>query len=210
MAHKFKTFQWILALLSIVFSGVVLAQENDDDEEEQGVFEEVVVVGQREIRLIGASVPYTRLDEEQLRQAAPRSVADALVLIPSLQSNNALGNTNNDFRFRGIGAGGTQFLEFQEDGIPITRDAPDFLYRISNTATAGIDVVRGGNAPILRTAAIGAIVNFKYKEGSLEEHEGDVYFQTSDFGMQRGEFWLGGPLPLPLPLLFPILGEISL
>ena len=194
MAHKFKTFQWILALLSIVFSGVVLAQENDDDEEEQGVFEEVVVVGQREIRLIDASVPYTRLDEEQLRQAAPRSVADALVLIPSLQSNNALGNTNNDFRFRGIGAGGTQFLEFQEDGIPITRDAPDFLYRISNTATAGIDVVRGGNAPILRTAAIGAIVNFKYKEGSLEEHEGDVYFQTSDFGMQRGEFWLGGPL----------------
>ena len=38
------------------------------------------------------------------------------------------------------------------------------------------------------------MVNFRYREGSLEEHEGDVFFQTSDFGMARGEFWFGGPL----------------
>ena len=190
-----KTFHcWIAAAIAVVPFAALAQQESDDQEEAGGAFEEIVVIGNREIRLIDASVPFTNITEDELRQAAPRSVADALIAIPSLQTNNALGNTNNDFRFRGIGAGGTQFLEFMEDGIPITRDAPDFLYRISNVATAGIDVVRGGNAPILRTAAIGATVNFKYKEGSLDEHEGDVFFQTSDFGMRRGEFWVGGPL----------------
>ena len=195
MGSKIKTFQWLVLASWLAVPGVVLGQDTDEQNaEEEGVFEEVVVIGNREIRLIDAAVPFTKISEEELRQAAPRSVADALLAIPSLQSNNALGNTNNDFRFRGIGAGGTQFLEFEEDGLPITRDGPDFLYRISNVATAGIDVVRGGNAPILRTAAIGAVVNFKYKEGSPDEHEGDVFFQASDFGMRRAEFWFGGPI----------------
>ena len=195
MNSWFKTFQKVLFPVVLAMPVAAIAQDDADDEEEaQGVFEEVVVIGNRQIRLIDASVPFTKISEDELRQAAPRSVADALLAVPSLQTNNALGNTNNDFRFRGIGAGGTQFLEFEEDGLPITRDAPDFLYRISNVATAGIDVVRGGNAPILRTAAIGAVVNFRYKEGSPDEHEGEVFFQTSDFGMRRGEFWLGGPL----------------
>ncbi len=199
---RIKTFQYIVPALFTALPAWVAAQEAADDEANQGVFEEIVVIGNRQIRLIDASVPFTQISEEDLRQAAPRSVSDALLLVPSLQTNNALGNTNNDFRFRGIGAGGTQFLEFEEDGIPITRDAPDFLYRISNTATAGIDVVRGGNSPILRTAAIGAKINFKYKEGSLDGHQGDIFFQTSDFGMRRGEFWVGGPLSEQLTYSF--------
>ncbi len=200
MRHVIRTFRFLFAhilfaLLAVSVPRAITAQEaTGDAEEAQLVFEEIVVIGNRQIRLIDAAVPFTKISDEELRRSAPRSVADALLAVPSLQTNNALGNTNNDFRFRGIGAGGTQFLEFEEDGLPITRDAPDFLYRISNTATAGIDVVRGGNAPILRTAAIGAVVNFRYREGSLDEHEGDVFFQTSDFGMVRGEFWFGGPL----------------
>ena len=194
MIPKIETFHKFAMIFVLIIPGLTLAQNDDEASEDEGVFEEVVVIGNRQVRLIDASVPFTRISEDDLRQAAPRSVADALLSVPSLQTNNALGNTNNDFRFRGIGAGGTQFLEFEEDGLPITRDAPDFLYRISNVATAGIDVVRGGNAPILRTAAIGAKINFRYKEGSLDGHEGDLFFQTSDFGMRRGEFWLGGPL----------------
>lgn len=195
MEMRIKTFQILFTALALSGSREIFSQEETEETGvSQGVFEEVVVIGNREIRLLDASVPFTEISSEELLQAAPRSVADALLAIPSMQTNNALGNTNNDFRFRGIGAGGTQFLELEEDGLPITRDGPDFLYRISNTATAGIDVVRGGNAPILRTAAIGAVVNFRYKEGSLDEHEGDVFLQTSDFGMRRGEFWFGGPL----------------
>jgi outer membrane receptor protein involved in Fe transport len=212
MISKFKTFQNIdaaigkalpgtrthgflikplVAAMCVLGAGSAVA---NDDDLEYALEEIVVTVGNREMRLIDTSVPVTTISSEDLLKQAPRSVADALTNIPSLQVNNALGNTNNDFRFRGIGAGGTQFLEFEEDGIPITRDGPDFLYRVPTVAMAGVDTVRGGNAPILRTAAIGAVVNFKYKEGSLEEHEGDVYFQTSDFGMRRTEVFFGGPL----------------
>ena len=156
MKYVDKTFHILFALLAFAVPKETFAQEAAGDAGQvQRVFEEIVVIGNREMRLIDAAVPFTEISDEELRRSAPRSVADALLAVPSLQTNNALGNTNNDFRFRGIGAGGTQFLEFEEDGLPITRDAPDFLYRISNTATAGIDVVRGGNAPILRTAAIG-------------------------------------------------------
>lgn len=156
--------------------------------------EEVVVIGNKEVQLIDASNPFTSISEEDLVTRAPRNIADALEAIPSLQTSSALGNTDNQYRIRGIGAGGTQFLELEEDGIPISRDAPDWMYKVTNTATGGIDVVRGGFAPILRTAAIGAVVNFKNKEGSLEEHEGNSFVQSSDFGMRRAEAWFGGPL----------------
>ena len=144
-----KTIQIIFSAISLCWVSSALAQDQTEaeaqDEDSEEVYElppleQVIVIGNRQKRLIDASVPFTSIGEDELRQAAPRSVADALIFVPSLQTNNALGNTNNDFRFRGIGAGGTQFLEFEEDGIPITRDGPDFLYRISNIATAGIDV----------------------------------------------------------------------
>ena len=195
MQTKFKTFQVLsLCAAATAASQSLAQQENDSGAAATSLMEEVVVVGNRSINLMDASVPFTSIGEEDLLRQAPRSVADALINIPSLQTNNALGNTNNDFRFRGIGAGGTQFLELEEDGMPITRDAPDFLYRVNSTALAGIDTVRGGNSPIIRTAAMGAVINFKYKEGSATDHEGNLFFQTSDFGMRRGEFWLGGPL----------------
>ena len=195
MQTKFKTFQVLsLCAAAIAASQSLAQQENDSGAAATSLMEEVVVVGNRSINLMDASVPFTSIGEEDLLRQAPRSVADALINIPSLQTNNALRNTNNDFRFRGIGPGGTQFLELEEDGMPITRDAPDFLYRVNSTALAGIDTVRGGNSPIIRTAAMGAVINFKYKEGSATDHEGNLFFQTSDFGMRRGEFWLGGPL----------------
>lgn len=204
----FKTFQVLVFLFLLLGLTPVFAQEgaaaSDEEEkkeeaveaetEPETMMEALVVIGNRAKPLLETSTPVTVVDALELEKAAPRTVADALLNIPSLQTNNALGNTNNDFRFRGIGAGGTQFLEFEEDGIPITRDAPDFLYRITNTATAGVDTIRGGNAPILRTAAIGAVVNFRYKEGSRLEQQGDVYVQSSDFGMRRTELWLGGPI----------------
>ncbi len=190
------TFKPLALAVSFALTGQAVAQtteqEADTPDNEESSFEQIVVIGNMQKRLIEASVPFSQITEEQIARQAPRNISDALVNIPSLQVENTSGNTNNEYRFRGVGAGGTQFLEFEEDGIPIMRDAPDFLYRVSN-ATAGIDTVRGGNAPILRTAAIGAVVNFRYKEAT-EEQSGDVFFQTSDFGMLRTELWLGGPL----------------
>ena len=159
----------------------------------EGVFDEVVVIGNQEVKLIDASVPFTTVSAEEIQQQAPRNIADALTNIPSLQVENTSGNTNNEYRFRGVGAGGTQFLELEEDGIPIMRDGPDFLYRVHNGIDR-IDTVRGGNSPILRTAAIGAVIDFRYKEGSRDKHDGDVFLGVSDFGMRRVETWLGGPL----------------
>ena len=192
MGSKIKTFQFACLSLILPVALPVHAQESEDEEAEN-VFEEVVVVGNRQIRLIDAAVPFTTITSEQIQQQAPRNIADALTNIPSLQVENTSGNTNNEYRFRGVGAGGTQFLEMEEDGIPIMRDAPDFLYRVHNGIDR-IDTVRGGNSPILRTAAIGAVINFQYKEGDRDDYEGDLFFQTSDFGMVRAEGWLGGPI----------------
>ena len=155
--------------------------------------ESIVVIGNVRQSLLTATNPFTRISDRVLEYQAPRSVADALINIPSLQIDPSFGSTNNQFRFRGIGAGGTQFLEIEEDGIPIQRDSPDFFYRISNALTE-IDVTRGGISPIYRTAAVGAIINFKYNDGSRDQHEADAYFQISDFGQRRAELFLGGPI----------------
>ena len=181
--------------LALGSASMASAQDQADDEagEDETFVNTIVVIGNQEQPLIEATNPFTQITSDTLELQAPRSVADALINVPSLQIDPSFGPSNNQFRFRGIGAGGTQFLEFEEDGIPIQRDAPDFFYRISN-AIESIDVVRGGVSPIYRSGALGATINFKYKEGSTEEFEGDVYFQLSDFGQRRAEVFLGGPL----------------
>lgn len=179
-----------VACLGVAGASAQAATDTDDDVAYQNT---VVVIGNKETRLLDASVPVTTVDSETLLEQAPRNIADALINIPSLQIENTSGNTNNEYRFRGVGAGGTQFLELEEDGIPIMRDGPDFLYRVHNGIDS-IEVVRGGNSPILRTAAIGAVIDFRYKEGDRDQQEGDIYLQASDFGMRRVEGWLGGPL----------------
>ena len=184
-----------LAVASILTTASYAQEEGaaDDEDTAESFVDQIVVIGNREQRLIEATNPFTQISDEVLEIQAPRSIADALINIPSLQIDPSFGSTNNQFRFRGIGAGGTQFLELEEDGIPIQRDAPDFFYRISN-AIEEIDVTRGGVSPIFRTAAVGAIINFKYKDGSFDEWEGDAYFQASDFGQRRAELFLGGPI----------------
>lgn len=196
MNMHIKKIKPLALAVSFALAGQVIAQTDeqqvDSPEAEKSTFEQIIVIGNMQKRLIEASVPFSQITEEQIARQAPRNISDALTNIPSLQVENTSGNTNNEYRFRGVGAGGTQFLEFEEDGIPIMRDAPDFLYRVSN-ATGGIDTIRGGNAPILRTAAVGAVINFRHKEAT-QEQSGDVFFQTSDFGMFRTELWLGGPI----------------
>ena len=181
----------LVAISCFVVSGA--GAQEEDTEESGGVYDEIVVIGNKETRLLEASVPVTIIDSDTILEQAPRNIADAFINIPSMQIDNGAGNNDNQYRFRGVGAGGTQFLELEEDGIPIMRDAPDFLYRVHNGIDS-IDVIRGGNSPILRTAAIGAVIDFRYKEGSLDGHEGDIYFQGSDFDQRRVEGWLGGPL----------------
>lgn len=167
--------------------------DDEDAEDDRTFVEQVVVVGNVPQRLLEATNPFTRISDVTLEQQAPRSLADALINVPSLQIDPSFGSSNNQFRFRGIGAGGTQFLELEEDGIPIQRDAPDFFYRLSN-AIEEVDVTRGGISPIYRTSAVGAIINFKYKDGSRDAYESDIYFQISDFGQRRAELFLGGPI----------------
>ena len=187
----------LMASASAVAAALMLAPSTayaqDDDASDDSIGDQIVVVGNKPSRLLETSTPVTVIDAERLQEQAPRNIADALINIPSLQIENTSGNTNNEYRSRGVGAGGTQFLELEEDGIPIMRDAPDFLYRVHN-GISSIEAVRGGNAPILRTAAIGAVIDFRYREGSRDEHEGDLYIQGSDFGMRRVEGFIGGPL----------------
>ena len=206
MNLSLKTFHALITCLFLALASAAIAQQDEAEEaaaeasaaeeaagEMEGVYDEVVVIGNQEVRLIDAAVPFTTVSSEDLQRQAPRNISDALTNIPSLQVENTSGNTNNEYRFRGVGAGGTQFLELEEDGIPIMRDGPDFLYRVHNGIDR-IDTVRGGNSPILRTAAIGAVIDFRYKEGDRAGHVGDLFFSTSDFGMRRVESWFGGPL----------------
>lgn len=194
----FRNHVSMVAVASSIFAGGAFAQDQDGGDDasvdDGGSFlEEVIVVGTRKKRIIDVSNPVTAISDELLQQQAPRNVADALINVPSLNIDPSQGNSNNDFRFRGIGEGGTQFLEIEEDGIPIQRDGPDFWYRVHN-GTAGIDVTRGGISPILRTAAIGGVINFRHREGSRDEMEGDIYIQGSDFNQRRVEAYVGGPL----------------
>jgi outer membrane receptor protein involved in Fe transport len=146
------------------------------------------------------SVSISTLDGEQITRSGAVSTAEVLRSVPGVRSESSGGESNANVTVRGvpISAGGSRYVQFQEDGLPILQigdlnfATPDTFMRGDNSLDR-LEVIRGGSASTLATNAPGGIINFISKTG--EEKGGSIGISKGlDYDQTRYDFDLGGRL----------------
>ena len=147
-----------------------------------------------------SSISVSSISGDQITANQPQNAADVLSGIAGLfvQSSGGGGNANVSVRGMPISAGGSRYLQFQEDGLPvllfgdIAFGNPDDFIRM-DASVERVEAVRGGSAAILTTNGPGGIVNFITNTG--EEQGGSIGVTTGlGFRDDRLDFSYGGKI----------------
>ena len=155
--------------------------------------EQVVVTGTAtRTSKMKQSLSVSTLDATQLERSGAASAAELLRAVPGVRSESSGGEGNANITVRGvpISAGGSRYVQFQEDGLPVLLfgdiafgTADQFLRADYNIER--VEVVRGGSASTFATNSPGGLVNFISKTG--KEVGGNIGFNV---GLVRKELRL--------------------
>jgi outer membrane receptor protein involved in Fe transport len=184
----------------IVVAGSDLSEDFVMSQSAQSL-DQVVITGVANPRAkIESSVSVTSLKPENVKQSAPRTTAEILRTVPGIRSESSGGEGNSNIAVRGVpvSSGGSKYVQFQEDGLPvllfgdISFGTADIFTRFDSNIQR-VEVIRGGSASTLSSNSPGAIINFISKTGRREG--GSV---STDFGLDynsfRTDFEYGAPI----------------
>jgi len=162
----------------------------------------IVVIGTPRsggLRKRDASFSITTATPEDIDDAAPRSTADLLKIVPGIWVESTGGETGANIDVRGFpGGSDAPFVTFQIDGSPIFPPPTlsflenSSLFRIDQTI-ANVEVLRGGPSPVFSNGQPGATVNIIQKKGG-PEHEGLARVTIGSEGKERVDVFASGPL----------------
>ena len=135
--------------------------------------EQVVITGSAtRTTKMKQSLSVSTLDATQLERTGATSAAELLRAVPGVRSESSGGEGNANITVRGVplSAGGSRYVQMQEDGLPVLMfgdiafgTADQFLRADFNVDR--LEVVRGGSASTMATNSPGGIVNFISKTG---------------------------------------------
>jgi outer membrane receptor protein involved in Fe transport len=167
----------IAASLALLQMGAAWAQTAPQSNNSGDLkLDEVVITASPEARSkMKQSLSVSSMDGDQIQDAMPASSAEILRSIPGIRSEASSGEGNANVTVRGlpISAGGSRYVQFQEDGLPVLLNGdynfltPDVYIR-ADMGTEGVEVVRGGSASTMATNAPGGVINFISKTGEQE------------------------------------------
>ena len=162
---------------------------------------EVVVTGvANPVSKLESSVSITTLSPREVQQNAPRTTAEIFRTIPGVRSEASGGDGNTNITVRGvpISAGGSRYLQLQEDGLPVMLFG-DMAFATSDIflradATVGrIEAIRGGSASTLASNSPAGIINFVSRTGDVAG--GSIATSAGlDYNSRRVDFEYGGPV----------------
>ena len=184
--------------LSVTVDGDV--QLNVTLQEDLLSLDEIVVTGSGNPRTkLESSVAVTTMGAKQIEEQAPQSTADLLQSIPGFLVETSGGETGNNLFARGIPtAGAYEYVQFQEDGLPVFEDGALQFANIDNFQRTDLTVkrleaIKGGSASIYASGAPGGIINFMSKTGQ-NEFAGITKLTLGDYGHFRTDFNMGGAI----------------
>lgn len=137
---------------------------------------------------------------EEIQKFGPRPLADVLRTMAGLRVESSIGEGNNNFTVRGLplAAGGSKYMQFQEDGLPVLEFGDLFnvgtdVFVRNDFNIAQIETIRGGSASTFASDSPGGLINLISKTG--EQEGGSVQLSAGlDHDLKRVDFDYGGRL----------------
>ncbi|MCM0000917.1 MAG: TonB-dependent receptor plug domain-containing protein [Erythrobacter sp.] len=140
------------------------------------------------------------LKGDDIQRFGPRALGDVLRTMAGLRVATGIGEGNNNYTVRGLplAAGGSKYMQFQEDGLPVLEFGDLFnvatdVYLRNDFTVSAIETIRGGSASTFASNSPGGIVNLISRTG--EQEGGRAQFSSGlDFDEKRLDFDYGGRL----------------
>jgi len=188
------------AVAAVAVATPTLAQE-PTERARSSTLEEVIVTGVAKsgISQFESSVAIATYNEQQMRELAPLTITDLYGATPGVWAETSGGESAANIFVRGIPAPGQfRFTKVQIDGLPTIEESglpftPPEGYVKMDPMLERVEFVRGGTGSIFASNAAGGIVNNIIRRGG-DQFEGYAGIETSDFGRQRVEGYVAGPL----------------
>jgi hypothetical protein len=109
---------------------------------------------------LDSAISTSALRGEDIVRFGPRSAGDVLRTLPGLRVESGIGEGNNNYTVRGLplAAGGSKYMQIQEDGLPLLEfgdlfNAGSDVYLRNDFNVAAIEVIRAARPPPLHRIA---------------------------------------------------------
>jgi outer membrane receptor protein involved in Fe transport len=171
------------------------------DSQERLNLDRIVVTGSSQATTkMRSSVSISTIESDSVITNTAGSAAEILRSVPGLRSESSGGESNANVGVRGIpiSAGGSRYIQFQEDGLPVAQfgdvafGTPDTWIR-ADIGLDRLEVVRGGSASTLATGAPGGIINYITRTGEIEGGNLSLSYGL-DYEHARVDLDYGGPI----------------
>ncbi|MHA6718372.1 TonB-dependent receptor domain-containing protein [Sphingomonas sp. RS6] len=200
----------LLACTASIVAQPAWAQSGDAaSESEQGETTAAEKVPEKEVFSTGVAKGRDRLDsatstsafrERDFRLLGPVPLGDLLRTVPGLRVETGVGEGNANYTVRGLplAAGGSKYMQMQEDGLPVLEFGDLFniaadVYMRADFNVSAIESIRGGSGSTFSSNAPGGLINLISKTG--DRRSGAVQVSTGlDYGEKRVDFDYGSPL----------------
>ncbi len=140
------------------------------------------------------------LKGDDIDRFGPRPLGDVLRTMAGLRVATGIGEGNNNYTVRGLplAAGGSKYMQFQEDGLPVLEFGDLFnvatdVYLRNDFSVNAIETIRGGSASTFASNSPGGIVNVISRTGEQEGGRAQVTAGL-DFDEKRIDFDYGAKL----------------
>ncbi|MDN4013227.1 TonB-dependent receptor [Chryseobacterium gambrini] len=195
-----KRSMFLLAGIATLYYNNAYAQETPKDSTRSASIEQVVITGNSNPKKkIESSTAISTFTAKEIQKQNPISAAALLQRVPGFAVETSGGEVGNNLFARGIpSAGAYEFVQVQEDGLPVFEDGAlqfanaDNFFRVDNSVSR-LEALRGGSGSIFANNSPGGLINFITKEGG-NDFRGTAKLETSTYGLMRTDVNVGGAL----------------
>jgi outer membrane receptor protein involved in Fe transport len=160
----------------------------------------VTAVSRPDKSKLQSSISVSSLAMEQISLFTPRNTAELFRSLPGIRVESTSGEGNANLTIRGLplADGGSRYMQFQEDGLPVVEFGDiafgnaDVLFR-SDLTINNIESVRGGSATVFASNSPGGVINLISRDGKTAGGAVAVTYGV-DFDQKKAEFTYGSPI----------------
>lgn len=191
---------FLMAATASLYFNNVYAQETPQDSIKTSSIDQIVITGNSgPKKKIESSTAISTFTAKEIQKQNPISAAALLQRVPGFAVETSGGEVGNNLFARGIpSAGAYEFVQVQEDGLPVFEDGAlqfanaDNFFRVDNTVNR-LEALRGGSGSIYANNSPGGLINFITKEGT-NNFRGTAKLETGTYGLMRTDVNVGGAL----------------